>query len=235
MRKYKLLVLLFYCSIVLLLTNCAKREIKNTDSKGKNIICFGDSITFGYGAEQGEDYPAELSKMVNPAPSSLVPPFFRRRGVNIPVINAGMSSDTSTIGLIRIETDVLNKEPLLVIIEFCGNDFIKRIPKEETIKNIEKMIDLCQQRKAMVALVDISAGMFFGEYRSIFSKIAHEKQAIFIPAVLNRVLTNPIMKSDFLHPNASGYKLIAQRIYKAIKPYLKKNANSADLRIKTKE
>ncbi|MDI6758741.1 MAG: GDSL-type esterase/lipase family protein [Candidatus Omnitrophota bacterium] len=203
--KFLKIILLFTLCFLLFsfLLGYVKREIKNIDSRGKNIICFGDSLTFGYGAEQGEDYPSALSKMTD-----------------IPVINAGLNSDTSSAGLIRIEADVLNKEPLLVIIEFCGNDFLKKIPQEETIRNIEKMIDLCLQKKAMVALVDISAGMFFKEYCAAFSKLSRAKKIIFIPAVLSKILTNPGMKSDFLHPNAAGYILVAQRIYKAIKPYL---------------
>jgi lysophospholipase L1-like esterase len=61
------------------------------------------------------------------------------------------------------------------------------------------------------------------EYRLSFRKLAQEEGAIFIPAVLTGILTNPSMKSDFLHPNASGYKVIAERIYQAIKPYLENN------------
>ena len=91
-----------------LFVGCAKREIKNLDSRGKNIVCFGDSITFGYGVGQGEDYPSILRKMVD-----------------TPVINAGLDGDTSSEALSRFQTDVLDKNPLLVIIEFSGNDFLK--------------------------------------------------------------------------------------------------------------
>jgi len=207
MRKSKLLVLLFYCSIVLLVSACAKREIKNIDSKGTNIICFGNSLTFGYGANPGEDYPSILAKLIN-----------------APVINAGVDGDTTPEALMRFKTDVLDKEPLLVIIEFAGNDFLKQIPKEVTLNNIKLMTEQIQSRGAMVAIVDISAGMFFSEYRKAFSNLAREKRAIFIPHILSGIITNPSMKSDFLHPNASGYKMIAQRIYAAIKPYLEQNA-----------
>jgi lysophospholipase L1-like esterase len=203
MKINKLLVLLFYCSVVLLLAGCGKREIKNVDSKGKNIICFGDSITFGYGANEGEDYPTELAKMVD-----------------MPVINAGIDGDTSVEAMKRLESDVLDREPFLVIIEFAGNDFLRKIPKETTLKNIEGMIDKVHEKKAIVAIVDISAGMFLKEYRAAFKNICRKKQAIFIPGILSGIITNPSMKSDFIHPNAQGYKTIAQKIYLAIKPYL---------------
>ncbi len=209
MRRNKLLVLLSYCSIVLLLNACAKREIKNINSKGTNIICFGDSITFGYGANPGEDYPAVLAKMI----SALV-------------INAGIDGDTSVEALKRLKSDVLDREPLLVIIEFGGNDFLRKIPQEITMSNIKEMVERLQAQGAMAAIVDMSAGIFLQEYRKAFAEIAHEKSAIFIPSILSGVITNPNLKSDFIHPNADGYKIIAQRIYRAILPYLNQNTLS---------
>jgi len=203
-NKLLLIALLGYCLIAL--GGCAKREIKNLDSKGVNIICFGDSITFGYGVEPGEDYPSALAKLMS-----------------IPVINMGIDGDTSSEAVKRIETDVLDRNPLLVLIEFGGNDFLRRIPKETTLSNVAEMIERIQARGAMVAIVDISAGMFLVEYRKAFSKLAREKEAIFIPSILSGIITNPSFKSDFIHPNANGYKIVAQRIYRSILPYLNQN------------
>jgi lysophospholipase L1-like esterase len=202
MRRINFLFILIILGTVL--NGCAKQEIKNLDAKGDGIICFGDSITFGYGATAGEDYPTALSKMVKAS-----------------VINAGVDGDTSFDALKRLDQDVLSKNPRLVIVEFCGNDFLKKIPKETTVKNLSEIIDRIQAKGIMVALVDISAGMFFREYRAAFKKIAAEKQAVFIPVVLYKIITNPAMKSDFFHPNARGYKIIAERVYKAIARYIK--------------
>jgi len=192
---------------VIALTGCAKREIKNIDAKGKNIICFGDSITFGYGAEPGGDYPSALTKMTS-----------------IPVINAGIDGDTSTEALKRLKSDVLDRDPLLVIVEFAGNDFLKKIPQEITLSNVEEMIEKIQAQGAMTAIVDISAGMFLAEYRKAFSNLARQKGAIFIPGILSGIITNPHLKSDFIHPNTDGYNVIAQRIYRVITPYLNQNS-----------
>ena len=100
-------------------------------------------------------------------------------------------------------------------------DFLKKVSRETTVKNLGKIIDRIQAHGAMVALVDISAGFFFQEYRADFKKLAAQKKAIFIPVVLNRIITNPAMKSDFFHPNARGYKIIAKRVYNAIAHYIK--------------
>ncbi|MCX5694250.1 MAG: GDSL-type esterase/lipase family protein [Candidatus Omnitrophica bacterium] len=200
MKKFKFIfVVLLIC-----LCGCAKPEIRNVNAKGANIICFGDSITFGYGANQGEDYPTALGKLVN-----------------LPVINAGVDGDTTFEALERLEGDVLDKDPRLVIVEFCGNDFLKKVPRADTVRNLAEIIDRIQAKGAMVALVDISAGVFFREYRREFKKLATQKKAIFVPVLLNKIITNPAMKSDFFHPNARGYQVIAKRIYLAIFEYIK--------------
>jgi acyl-CoA thioesterase-1 len=124
--------------------------------------------------------------------------------LDYPVVNAGVDGDTSFDAVERLEKDVLDKNPRLVIVEFCGNDFLKKIPREDTVKNLSLIIDRIQQKGAMVALVDISSGMFFREYRRDFKKLAAQKKAILIPLVLNKIITNPAMKSDFFHPNARG-------------------------------
>jgi len=185
---------------------CAKKEVVNISSTGTNIVCYGDSITFGYGAGPGEDYPSFLAKLVN-----------------VPVINVGIDGDTTSEGLKRIYSDVLDRNPLLVVIEFTGNDFLRQVPMEETSRNITEMIDKIEARGAMVALVDISAGLLLKGYRQELGRIARKKNVIFVPGILSGIVTNPSLKSDFLHPNASGYKMIAQKIYRAILPYLKKN------------
>jgi len=206
MLKNKPLVILLLVYCVIALGGCAKREIKNIDSKGANIICFGDSITFGYGVEMGQDYPSALAKLLS-----------------IPVINMGIDGDTSTEALKRLESDVLERNPLLVIIEFGGNDFLRKIPQEVTLNNVKEMVERIQAKGAMAAIVDISAGMFLAEYRTAFSNLAREKGAIFISSILSGIITNPHLKSDFIHPNADGYKILAQRIYRTIIPALNRN------------
>ncbi len=203
MRKNKLLVIALLGYSVIAFWGCSQREVINTDSKGKNIICFGDSFTFGYGVNPGEDYPTMLGKLLRP-----------------PVLNKGVDGDTTGEGLKRLKNDVLDQDPRLVIIEFGGNDFLKKTPKEITIENIRQMVDRIQAQGAMVAIVDVSAGLILKECRSSLYRLALSKKAIFISSAFEGIITNPRLKSDFLHPNASGYKLIAQRIYKAIAPYV---------------
>lgn len=206
-KKTVLLVIVIGCWLLAaFLGGCAKREIKNIDSKGTNIICFGDSITHGYGVNRGEDYPSALAELIGK-----------------PVLNMGVDGQISAGGLERIKADVLDREPLLVIIEFGGNDFLSKVPREDTVRNIKEMVRNIHKSKAMAAIADVSAGMFLADYRRDLSALAKEEGVIFIPGILSGIITNPSMKSDFFHPNGSGYKLIARRVSGVIKPYLEKN------------
>lgn len=197
----------YFFILLIALSGCVQREIANLDSAGENILCFGDSITFGYGAGPNGDYPAALSKMLD-----------------IPVVNLGIDGDTSVEGLKRLKSDVLDRKPLLVIIEFGGNDFLRKISLEETVKSVEEMVRQVVMRKAMVAIADVGTGMIMGDYSREFKRLSKKYRTIFIPALLNGIITNPSLKSDFLHPNADGYKLIAQRIHRVISPYLNQNS-----------
>jgi len=199
-NKLKYFLLIF----TVVLSACFKQEVRNVDNKGASIVCFGDSITFGYGAGPKEDYPTELERLLD-----------------TPVINAGVDGDTTFQALERLDKDVLSKNPRLVIVEFCGNDFIKKVSKDDTVSNLNKIIQRIQEKGAMVALVDISSGMFFEDYRWAFKRVASENQAIFVSEILSKIITNPSMKSDFFHPNAAGYKLVAERIHKCVAPYIK--------------
>jgi acyl-CoA thioesterase-1 len=193
--------------LVCLFSGCARSDITNLESNGKNIICFGDSITVGFGAENGQDYPTALAKMIN-----------------LPVVNAGLNGDTSNEAIRRIETDVLSKDPLLVIVEFGGNDFLGKRPLEETMKNIEEMIKIIQARGAIVAIADIGNIMVMGNYGKEFRHLSKKYGAILIPGILNGIITDPELKSDVIHPNSKGYQLIAHRVYRGIIPYLNQNA-----------
>ncbi len=218
MKKSKVILLCVFLALGIAAAAVAvlrmqKPDIKNLSSKGATIVCFGDSITFGYGVSPGEDYPSRLSEMLS-----------------MPVINSGIDGDSSPEALKRIQADALDRNPFMVIVEFGGNDFLRKIPLETTVANITSMIDQVQQKGAICAIVDISSGMFFGEYRKAFAKLAKEKGALFIPSVLNGIITNPQMKSDFLHPNASGYRMIAERVYKEVVPYIRQNSGAGPAR-----
>ena len=180
--------------------------IANLDSSGKNVICFGNSITAGTGAGPGEDYPSILQKKIS-----------------LPVINAGVPGETTRDALRRIQDDVLSKNPKIVIVEFGGNDYLKKIPREETFRNLEDMVVQIQNSGAVVAIATIRTGLFYDLYAKGFKRIARKRKALLVPDIMRDIFNNPSLKSDYIHPNAQGYKLMAQKIYEHIEPIIEKN------------
>lgn len=176
------------------------KKIRNIRSSGETIICFGDSLTEGVGAVSGEDYPTVLS---------------RRLGV--PVMNAGRRGDTTAQALERLSEAVLQKRPRLVIVLLGGNDFLRRLPRQETRKNLEEIVRRIQGQGAMVAIAGIRLGLFTDEFSAIFEETAEQFGALYIPQVMKGVLRDASLRSDPIHPNAGGYRLMAERIGEKVK------------------
>ncbi|MFH2068762.1 MAG: GDSL-type esterase/lipase family protein [Candidatus Omnitrophota bacterium] len=197
--------LAFILLLPALFAGCSRTpDIKNLDSRGSNIICLGDSLTEGVGAEPGRDYPSVLSG------------YLGRK-----VINAGVSGDTAGDALKRIKKNVLEQDPQMVIVILGGNDFLQKLPEEETFRNLEKIVDLIQSGGAAVTLAEVKTGLLKDPYLSGFKRLARQKKTLLIPNILKGIIGNPGLMSDTIHPNARGYAVMAKRIYEEIKPYLK--------------
>ena len=198
--------------LALLLILCACRgerfdTIRNLGSAGETIICFGDSLTEGVGAESGEEYPTILSRLLG-----------------MRVLNAGHRGDTTARALQRVRTSVVDKNPRLVILLLGGNDFLRQVPTRETQENLKEIVRRIQAHGAMVAIAGIKLGFFTDEYGPIFEETAAEFGAIYIPQVMKGIFNDTKLLSDQIHPNSAGYRLIAERIAEKIKPLL----NEAD-------
>jgi len=190
---------------LLLLAACGSDygTVVNLDSRGTQIICFGNSLTRGYGASPGGDYPARLSDMLGR-----------------PVINAGHDGDTTRSALARLERDVIEKNPRLVIVLLAGNDLLNRVPKAETLDNMDQIVRRCVDEGAMVVVVHCKFGLFSDPYRDGFEQIARRHGAAFVPNATKGVLGNPNRMYDQIHPNNDGYALIAQRVAEVVTPLL---------------
>ncbi len=199
---------LFCLTVCLLFWSCQPgegdfRDVQNLASVGKDIISFGDSLTEGVGAEEGKSYPTLLSE-----------------GLGRPVINAGRRGDTAAAGLSRLDRDVLGRDPRLVLVLFGGNDFLRRIPLERTMHDLEMMVKRIQDRGAMVVLLGLKLGVFKDEYGPMYEDVAEKYGAFLVPDVLAGVLSDARLKFDAIHPNGAGYALMTERILKKVKPLL---------------
>lgn len=179
-----------------------KTEIKNLGNSGQTVVAFGDSLSAGYGAGKDNSYPAVLGRMINR-----------------PVVNLGLSGDTAANAPARLP-QVLQANPYMVLIEFGGNDYMRSVPFEETERAIRQIVDEVQAAGAIAVLVDTGGYPGMSRYTKLYKQIAKEKQALFVPGILDGIFGKSKYKADPIHPNAAGYEIVAQKVHKAIKPYL---------------
>ncbi|MCU1229475.1 MAG: lipolytic enzyme family [Acidobacteria bacterium] len=197
MKRPRVLVLIAVVVIALiwLLWPSSYSRVANLSSRGTAIVAFGDSLTAGFGAASGEDYPTKLAQLIR-----------------MPVVNAGVSGDTTESALARIDADVLAREPRLVIVGLGGNDFLHGVPIATTEANLRTIVQQIERRGSMVILLGFRFPSMNANYESMYERIAHDERCLLVPNVLRGILTDPSLKSDEIHPNGRGYALIAERI-----------------------
>ena len=159
-----------------------------------NVIAFGDSLTAGYGAAEGEDYPTRLARLLG-----------------MPVINAGISGDTTETALARVD-DVLARDPRIVIVGLGGNDYLGSVDISVTEANLRSIVRRIHERGAMVMLLGFKFPSLNANYEKMYARVASEERCLLVPGVLAGILTDNSLKSDAIHPNARGYDLMAQRL-----------------------
>ena len=162
---------------------------------GETIIAFGDSLVSGRGATPGHDFISVLS---------------RRTG--LPILNAGRSGDTTRSALDRLDRDVLARNPRIVIVLLGGNDFLRRVPRDETFRNLETIVTRIRRRGAAVVLVGVSVGLFTDEYGAQYDALARRASAALVPDILDGIIGHADRMADAIHPNDRGYETIADRL-----------------------
>jgi len=198
---FRIFAVLLSTCLFLGLTGCNLPE--PVTLSGVNIICFGDSLTFGTGAPPGQSYPARLSEMIGQ-----------------PVINAGIPGDTTTRALLRLERDVLSRSPRLVLITLGGNDLKNGVDKKIAFKNLREIVTAIQDEGALVVIGGIKLLFWDRGYEEEYEQLADDTGALLVPDILGGIMGNEKLMHDTIHPNASGYEIMADKFYQVIKPYL---------------
>jgi lysophospholipase L1-like esterase len=192
-------------ALVWLLWPSPHSNVANLGSHGTNIIAFGDSLTAGYGAGAGEDYPSRMALMIK-----------------TPIINAGVSGDTTDMALARVDTDVLSRDPRIVIVGLGGNDFLRGVPISATEANLRAIVRKIQGAGAMVVLIGYRFPSLNTNYETMYERVAKDERCLLVSGVLRGIWTDPSLKSDEIHPNARGYEIVAERISKPVMKLIKK-------------
>jgi acyl-CoA thioesterase-1 len=179
------------------------------------IVCFGDSLTAGYGLETSQSYPAVLQRELD------------RSGYRYRVVNSGVSGETTQDGLARVAMVVAEK-PAVVILEFGANDGLRGVPVPAMESNLAKMIESLQAAHTQVLLAGMTLPPNYGpdyirRFETAFRNVAAKYHVKLMPFFLQGVAGNSqFLLQDGLHPNAEGTRRVAGQVFDALKPLLKK-------------
>ncbi len=177
------------------------------------IVCFGDSITAGFGLEPGQAYPELLQKDLD------------ARGLKYRVVNMGVSGDTTQDGLSRVSLAVAEK-PAVVLLELGGNDGLRGLPIDLTRKNLAQMIEAFQAGGARIVLAGMTLPPNYGQqyiaqFEKVYKDLAAQYTVKLIPFLLEGVGGHEeFMQRDALHPNAAGARKVEALVMKSLEGML---------------
>jgi acyl-CoA thioesterase-1 len=177
-------------------------------------VCFGDSITAGFGLDTGQSFPDLLQQDLD------------RRALKYRVVNLGVSGDTTQDGLARVST-ALAEKPAIVLLELGGNDGLRGIPLSITQTNLAQMIEAFQAGGARVVLAGMSlppnyGSPFIQKFEAMYKDLAAKYRVTLIPFLLEGVgAHNEFMQRDGIHPNAAGARRVEALVLQTLAPMLK--------------
>ncbi len=181
----------------------------------KVVLFFGDSLTAGYGLSPEQAFPALVEKKCI------------ANGTPCKAINAGLSGETSAGGLSRIDW-VLRQPVDVFVLELGANDGLRGLPLDQTVKNLQAIIDKVKAKYPSVKIV--IAGMmvppnlgpeYTANFRKMFPELAKKNDAILIPFLLQDVAGyEKLNLGDGIHPNPEGHRIVANNVYQVLSPLL---------------
>lgn len=192
--------------LVILLASCGGGEKYPAIPAGATVVILGDSLSYGTGANAGEDYPSLLAQTTG-----------------WQVVNAGVPGDTATGGLARLPQLLEKHAPKLLIVELGGNDFLQRQPQSETEASLRAILSIAKTQRvptvllAIPELSPIRAAVGRLSDHPLYEKIAEETATPLVAEIFSEVLSDHALKSDQVHPNAEGYRVVHREMVAAFK------------------
>lgn len=184
-------------------------------NENSTIVCFGDSLTYGHGANsETESWPALLQKRVK-----------------IPVINSGRNDDTTEDGILRFDEDVILHNPAVVIFDFGGNDLFypkKKLSHKQIEANFRTMLDKLDLSKTKVYIMRFYNNQMrffdiFGSFDRMLKRLEKDYDVTIIWDAWSGAWGHKDCKFDMTHCNAKGYKIMEQNIFNVLEPFLREN------------
>ena len=184
------------CWLVLLCIGCG-RDVPALARLGPDevVLAFGDSLTFGSGVNDDESYPAVLAGLIG------------RK-----VVRDGVPGETTAQGLERLEHSLDEHRPRLLLLCLGGNDLLRRLDSAQIQANLRAMVQLARDRGVQVVLIGVPEPAVFGGTAPLYRHLAAELRVPLEEETITDVLRDNALKSDPIHPNAEGYRRIAQAL-----------------------
>ena len=180
------------------------------------LVCFGDSITAGYGLGPGESYPDALQRDLD------------KLGYSYKVENMGTSGATTKDAVVRLNS-VISLRPAIVLVEFGGNDGLRGLPLGQTQQNLDTVLTKLESSHIHVLLAGITLPPNYGpdyvhQFDEIFVDLAAKHHTATVPMIYKDLVKVPgTIQPDGIHPTAKGSEIIARTLLVALKPLLRKS------------
>ena len=183
-------------ALALMLAACGEKAPRLSKLSGSDaIVAFGDSLTEGTGAQEDESYPAVLGKLIGRD-----------------VVRAGVPGEVTAQGLARLPAMIDEHRPRLVIVCLGGNDMLRKIGDAEIRQNLRAILKTLKDRGIAVVLVGVPRPALITSAPAFYAELAKEFGIPYEGKVVTSVLYSAELKSDPIHPNAMGYRRIAEAI-----------------------
>lgn len=188
-------VLIIVMMMSLQLAGCERVPQLTPLAAGATVLAFGDSLTYGSGADRDQSYPAQLAALTG-----------------LRVINAGVPGEISAAGLRRLPGLFDRYQPRLLILCHGGNDILRRMPAADTVDHLQAMIDIARSRNIDVILIAVPEPALWMSSANFYDELAQRNQIPIENHSLAEILASAALKSDRVHPNAQGYQQLAKAI-----------------------
>lgn len=196
MQTMKLFLAGGFAALSLLGVACSERPPRLAPLAADAVVlAFGDSLTYGSGANSSESYPAVLSRLINRT-----------------VVNAGVSGEGSADGLKRLPELLAEHRPRLVILCHGGNDLLRKQDETLLAANLAEMVQRVKAQGAQLVLIGVPKLGFGLEVPALYAQLARTQKLPYEGKIVAKIEDDRGLKSDFIHPNAAGYRLLAQRL-----------------------
>jgi acyl-CoA thioesterase I len=179
------------------------------------LVCYGDSITAGYGVAYGEAYPDDLQKILND------------RGYHYQVVNKGTSGATTKDAVSGLPF-ILGLHPAIVIVEFGGNDGLRGLPPAQTRANLDQVVAALVHAHIRVLVAGITLPPDYGPdyirtFQAMFPEVAARYHTALVPMLYKNLIgVSGAIQADGIHPTAKGANIIAETLFPALRPLLRK-------------